>query len=259
MIEHSARAAAAGEPREDLTWIAAAQPFVSTGPRVSPAAVELIRAARASARLDRRQFGSPAGRELVGAGLVDARSRRFGPLLIIAAAVLSRSGLAIGAESRDAAARALFSAWTDGERALLAAEQPQSAGTPRDGLAALEIVDLEHLPARIASWLGLAPAWTFGDPDELAVPAALAQERLLDPTVPAPDGAGKHLRYAWAQPWRQLSVGFNPGNHGVKAMAVGDAGYLVSYLDENGTERLHPIPTSSLFIEIIEHFARGAG
>jgi len=247
-IHHDERATAlVGEPLESLDGVRAGQPFRIEGPRVSWAAVELLGSARKARRLTRQEAVTTEGRELAVAGMIDERSRRFSPWASSVADILDDSTLSIAGEQSNGTTSERLTAWSDGSRTLITATEPGAD----DDLRTLEIVGIESTAPRIASWLAIAPAWAFGDPEPLVIDAGLIDARLRDATVEPPEDAGEFLRFAWSQPWTVWTVAVQPADSAMRCIDAGSAGYLGLMGASDGTMTIEAVPSAAVFSSLV--------
>ena len=173
-----------GEPYEDISAIASAQLFTSAGPTMHSGAVETLaeaghggpsriggalrRITRTSTRdvrlaeLVAADLMTPSG-ELTdsGRGIAEALARPTGHLRVESAR--GRTPLALDAYERD------------GHTVIVATASPAALGEEPRGEQILETattitldwIDVSYLPVTIASWVGLAPAWSLATEPEL--------------------------------------------------------------------------------------------
>jgi hypothetical protein len=199
---------------EDLGWIAAAQPFRREGPQLGPDGWLLL-----AEVLHRPALRGPAIAPRVRAA-VDVLIEHE---LLTATGEPTAAGATIGRTLDEPTATFRVEAGRSGRRhdlriacdarqaVVLASASPATLEGPAgavgsdgrpdldDGLT-LDVVEPAWVPAVIASWMGLAPAWMLADlPDRL--PRELFTTRCDDPATPPPDGASGPLRALWAQDW----------------------------------------------------------
>ena len=217
-----------GEPLEDLSKIAAAQPFRSQGPSLPRDDLDVLtRAARARWR---SVGATPA---LAEAGLMDDTGVTSDGQTVVS--LLTGATGRVRVESgRGRAPLTLDVYLRDGLALTLATSSPAAlADAPHgDDLLAvastvgLDILDTAAVPAHIASWVGLAPAWSLATaPTEIREDLVLA--RVDDPGTPPPAGADAHLRHVWEQPWYMWTLRASGSEHGLLMVQAGAAGCFV--------------------------------
>lgn len=134
-----------------------------------------------------------------------------------------------------------------------------SPRTPRAGPETAERPDTpEHtettfrVPARrlaltIAQWLGLGPARTPSS-DPVTVPISLVMNRLVDPSVPPPDGADVTT---WEQPWFLWTLRSSATDSGLVMVDTGDTGQcaVMETADEH-TTRFAPLSSYNVWLTL---------
>ena len=134
-----------------------------------------------------------------------------------------------------------------------------SPRTPRAGPGTAEQPDtLEHaettfrVPARrlaltIAQWLGLGPARTPSS-DPVTVPISLVMKRLVDPSVPPPEGADVTT---WEQPWFLWTLRSSATDSGLVMVDTGDTGQcaVMETADEH-TTRFAPLSSYNVWLTL---------
>lgn len=237
--EHWARH---GETLEDLSRLHAAQPWAGEGLALSRAAFAAFALAGRGLRGPRVRDAEAAA-ELERAGLVDA-SGRLTEDGASTHAVLARADRRIRVETvTDGVPGTYEAARYAGSTVVWATASPQSwAGRGARGKDALESatsgvlqwIPTMHLPAEIAAWLGVGPAWPMAT-SPAVLPRELVTARADDATVPPPEDADDHLRAVWAEPWSTWSLTADTG-HAVAGLHAGRHGHL-RLLDEGEGER----------------------
>lgn len=249
-----------GEPVEDLSRVARAQPFTTAGPVVDRAALEAFASARRRVRGD-------VPEALVRAGLVGTGGR-FTDAGRHVAAYLTASEGRVRVESGRGHAPLSLEAYLRGGRALVVAtaapgtfdQVPRGDAVVEAGTTlTLDVVDGAAVPAMIAAWVGLGPAWSLAT-SPADVPEALLVQRVDDPRTPPPDGADAHLRHVWGQPWFLWTLAATGNRPAIAAVNAGPSGHYV--LTAPGPDAapehlgLHAVLSAALWLEIVETVAR---
>lgn len=218
-----------GETLEDLGRLVDVQPWVPQGWALSRAAWSALALAGRGLIRGLRVTG-PEVQELADADLVDARGRltKDGEALHT---VLTGARRRIRVESSAAGISGVFEAAVlDGTALVWATEGPRRAAQPApagEGLRGATCgtvlwLPTMHLPAQLAAWIGLGPAWPMATSPG-AMPRAVLDRRTGDPTAPPPADADDHLREVWSQPWSTWSLVTDTG-HAVAAVQAGRHG-----------------------------------
>ncbi|WP_315093142.1 hypothetical protein [uncultured Cellulomonas sp.] len=246
-----------GEELEDLSRIAGSQPFRSTGPTLPREDLEvLVRAA--SARL-RKVRATPT---LVEAGLMDDSGPTDDGRTV--ARMLSGSQARLRVESgRGRAPLTLDVYLADGRALAIATSSPAAlADVPHGdtilevaGSVGLDLVDSSAVPALVASWVGLSPAWSLA-----TTPEAILEETVLtrvdEPETPPPPGADAHLRHVWGQPWYLWTLQASGNEYGLVVVRAGAAGqFLLTSSDEPGHVGFVAVPAAQLWAHLVEQTA----
>jgi hypothetical protein len=201
-------AAAAGLRLEELSWIRPAQPFRTQGPTLPAQGWGLLLEAL-------RQRTVPGHRDepargycerlvqwdlLSGDGRLTERGDAVAQILARPVAVLRADA---GGRHR---AHTLQAAIGNGIAAVLSTpglgDEPAAdlGGPGAHSPLTLDIVEPSWVPAAVASWAQICPAWLFGPlPEKLDRGRVMA--RAEDPSTPAPPQADPTLRAVWQQPW----------------------------------------------------------
>ena len=249
-----------GEPIEDLSRIAAAQPFRSQGPTLPRDDLDLlVRAARARFRSVR---ATPALRD---AGLMDDRGLTPDGHTVVAL-VHGATGRVRVESGRGRAPLTLDVYLRSGLALALATASPTSLAAAPHGddlltaatTVGLDILDSAAVPAHIASWVGLAPAWSLATtPTEIREDLVLA--RVDDPSTPAPAGADANLRHVWAQPWKLWTLRASGSETGLMVVHAGSAGsFTLQTAGEPDHVTFGAIPSAELWLRIVGSTARAA-
>ena len=123
------------------------------------------------------------------------------------------------------------------------------------GTVGLELVDSSGVPALVASWVGLAPAWSLA-----TTPPTILEETVLarvdEPETPPPPGADAHLRYVWSQPWFLWTLRASGSEYGLVVVHAGAAGqFLITSADEPGHVGFGPVPAAQLWAQLVQQTA----
>ena len=253
-----------GERLEDLSGVSGAQPWNPSGPRLTRRALALWQGAgRTRVRTESLAHGDRTRWDaLCEAGLAapDGSVTRFGAEL---GDLLSSHDLQVRVEATDGHLAHSFVAYCRGDRAVvLATEAP--GGRDRDAVPSvrevadvasaltLDVVHRSWLPVALASWIGLAPAWSLATlPAE--VPQELLQRRMDDPTVPPPADANAHLREVWSQPWVIWTMTTNPAQGGAAMIRAGARGMFGLERDpQGGPTRLYAVPAAAAWLGLVK-------
>jgi len=201
-------AAAAGLRLEELSWIRSAQPFRTQGPTLPARGWGLLLEALRQ-RIVPGHRDEPARSHcerlvqwdlLSGDGRLTERGDAVAQILARPVAVLRADA---GGRHR---AHTMQAAIGNGIAAVLSTpglrDDPEAelGGPGADSPLTLDIVEPSWVPAAVASWAQICPAWLFGPlPEKLDRGRVMA--RAEDPSTPAPPQADPTLRAVWAQPW----------------------------------------------------------
>ncbi|HET6166340.1 MAG TPA: hypothetical protein VFE07_05890 [Marmoricola sp.] len=108
-------------------------------------------------------------------------------------------------------------------------------------------VPVSRLALAVAQWLGLGPART---PSGAAatIPISVVMRRLLDPTVPAPDGVD---RAAWSEPWFLWTLRSSATDSGLVMVDTGTSGQCaVMETDDERTTRFAPLSSYNVWLTL---------
>jgi hypothetical protein len=245
-----------GEELEELSGIAASQPYRPGGPTL-PREDLAVLAKAATARL-RKVRATPT---LVEAGLMDEDGLTADGRTL--AAVLTQPEARMRVESgRGRAPLTLDISLRGGLGLAVATASPASIDqVPHGdtilevaGTVGLDLVDSSGVPALIASWVGLSPAWSLA-----TSPGTLPEETVLsrvdEPSTPPPPGADDHLRYVWSQPWYLWTLRAS-GAHGLVVVRAGAAGqFVLTSADEPGHVGFAAVPAAQLWPHLVAQTA----
>jgi hypothetical protein len=241
-----------GEPLEDLSRIAADQPYESLGPLLPRQALEILAGAG-------RKDNNLGLKELVDAELAtdDGKLTEQGELV---KQILTKPIAQIRLESSRGRATLTFEAYVYGGQAvLLASASPASLVEVPHGediltasaLVRLDFVPAEYIPIAIAAWTGIAPAWSLGtSPEE--IDEELLVHRADDPAVPPPTDADEHLKYVWSQPWFLWTLSGSGLDSGLVMINAGRAGHFaLTQGEEEGKARFTAYPSTYLWQKLV--------
>lgn len=236
--------ATAGEPLELLP--------VSLAERAAPAptwtltdgALRFLWDSRGRGLQNGRRRGTPEAAELRDAGLLN----RFGaptPTALELLTVMAAPTGTLIATLRGGPVTERWSCWFRGGAALV------DEGTDQEGGPhALGLVPAPIAIARLIDWLGVAPAWSFGDDAPVRVSASHLDARCADETVPPPPDARPALLRSWgAGQWRRVLVA-DGDRSGVVAVRTG-AGWWRATPETDGALLLAPLPSAALVQQLL--------
>jgi hypothetical protein len=106
---------------------------------------------------------------------------------------------------------------------------------------------ISRLALAVAQWLGLGPARTpSGEP--ATIPISVVMHRLLDASVPAPDGVDPA---AWRQPWFLWTVRSSATDSGLVMVDTGTSGQCaVMETDDERTTRFAPLSSYNVWLTL---------
>lgn len=245
-----------GEELEDLSRISREQPFRATGPRVDRAALETFASAR------RRVTGTVSS-ALVAAELIDDAGRLTEPGRLVQAFLRKPEGRVRVESGRGHAPLTLDVHLRAGRALVLSTAAPGSLAEPPRGDAivaagttvTLDMMEAAAVPATIAAWVGLGPAWSLAT-SPVDLPEDLLLRRVDDPHVPVPPGAGAHLRHVWAQPWFMWTLRATTQTSGLVMVNAGRSGHYAMTLPSDGADEgsigFHAVPSAVLWTRLVE-------
>ncbi|GAB3517487.1 hypothetical protein [Arthrobacter monumenti] len=255
----------AGEPLEELSGIAATQPYVSNGPWLSSASRELLVQLAERHRLGRFDLrGNPtAVQELVQAGIITAKGRLTdeGEFLI---SPVRATHAAISLSAQYGRHSSGFSVYLGASHALIGAgpsyhsllEHDAASGRQGVKLAGgdstrLELVENDAVPEMIGRWMGLGPAWSVaGVPEQL--PAATLEARFSSDMAPAPAEADERFLRMWHEPWVVFTLAMSPGDFRSGLINAGAAGFQHYGSIDPDQAGLQPMPSGQLWSTLVE-------
>ncbi|MDT0164110.1 hypothetical protein Q9R32_00900 [Actinotalea sp. AC32] len=258
--------ASIGEPLEDVSRVAASQPFRSTGPVVDRSSIAALTTAT------REPTGTEADPALVDAGLLAADGTPTAHGRLVAGALTQPDGHLRVEASHAGRPRALDAYLSGGLAVVLSGPSPVGGGSATgdddasapaevDDAMHLDLVDAAHVPGMIASWVGLGPAWSLATSPE-AIPERLVLARADDADAPPPADADPHLLRAWQQPWCLWTVQGTGLTHGRVMVNAGASGHFALTRSSDGGTLFRAVPSAVVWTDLVhlvaEVAARGA-
>jgi len=241
-----------GEQLEDLEQVVPKTRYRFTGTVLTTDDVRVLEDGMAAT-------GGPPPRSLVDAGLADQRGA-FSPIGDAIHHAMAEPAGRVHVESSQRSGTTSFSAWfLDGRAVVVATERPVPVGSSEDAelpsapgtTVRLDWMDAAQVPAAIAAWVGLRPAWNLAT-EPAMLPEAEVVARCEDPRAPAPTGADAHLRHVWAQPWTPWTLATTGFSHGRSMVNTGRTGQFEISGAEDGLVAFQARPSSTVWIEIVE-------
>lgn len=221
-------------PRETWGGLHRAARFSSEGPVLSYAAMDVLTRSAELTRLPRlmEPADQPAVDELRSAGLIDQKGR-FSERLKLFLAPIRDASFAVHVTGMTGGTPTSMTCWIGDGTVLVAAGpsrdqllSPVPDGVPNDRLQ-LDLLSGESVPAEIAAWAGLLPAWHRAgtsmtlDPDEYGR-AVQEGPQTIEGTLPDDRMV--------TQPWFQWSVAIDPLGPVLDLTGMGEAGqYLTDF------------------------------
>ncbi len=248
-----------GRPLEDLSRIAAVQPFVAGGHLVGDEALALLMS-RAEDRVGAVHPAEegPLRAELVAAGLLDATGVPTTAGQLLLAPLRERTfSFTVGASRADLATS--LTAWVGPAGAFLVSG-PAPAGdpaTPALGRSRVQAVNAASLPALIVSWLGVGPAWSYTG-EHLALTAEAFARRLENGPVTSPPGRDPGLVRMWREPWLAWSLQ-DAGSEAPAStwLSAGTAGQHLVFVNGTGGVELEPFQSAAVWSVLARHVHDG--
>jgi hypothetical protein len=239
-----------GESVEDLSRIAASQPYQSLGPLLPRQALGIL--------LDTGRKVTLGLKELLEAGLAgeDGKLTDQGKLV---KQILTKPAARIRLESSRGRAPLTFDAYVYGGQAvLLSSASPASLVEVPHGediltasaLVRIDFVQADYVPVATAAWVGVAPAWSLATSPEL-IDQELLVHRADDPAVPPPAGADANLKHVWSQPWFLWTLSGTGLNSGLVMINAGRAGHFAVTQGEGDKARFTAYPSTFLWHKLV--------
>lgn len=248
---------------EDLSRIAEGQPYRARGPELTLDGLRLMHGLLSRrvepGRLpgaDREQFERLVDAELaVPDGALTPHGRDL-------AGLLGACSVKHRIEATDGRSPSTFDAYGhEGRYTVVATAAPAAPGRedPPGGAeiartAGAVTVDLVHesrLPAVMASWLGIGPAWSIATSPE-QFPRDLLAARVERPETEPPPEADANLREVWRRPWVLWTLTTTAGTSGLNVVhAAGRGHFAVGRGDFGEHVRFVPVPSHALFVVLL--------
>lgn len=199
--------ATVGYDVERVSRIGATQPFSSHGPVVSEAVMQFLLDHRDGKKLEKLQLlGMGKLRsELLDAGLLEPHGHLtdwFG----FHARALEQSPHLIQIEGHFGTISTSLTLWMGGEQVLVAVgpSYAQVVLGSKDGAidpekVRLDVVSPAQIAGTVASWVGLAPAWTVQSETDRVDLGSFSGR--MEGFAPVPDAGDSALARLWAEPW----------------------------------------------------------
>lgn len=247
-----------GEHVEDVSRIAATQPFRTHGPALTRDALAFL--ATESARARRGATArDPSLVESLTAAEMTTDEGQLTEAGMTVAGLLTEPRARLRMESGRGSTPLTFDAYIDSGRALVVAN-PSPAGFEEaphgDAILTaattvhLDLCDVTHVPLAMAGWVGLAPAWSLATTPEL-LGEELILRRADDPAVPPPDDADANLRYMWSQPWFLWTLQASGVDHGRVMVNAGRAGHFALMQGEDERVRFGAMPSYDVWFDLV--------
>jgi hypothetical protein len=104
-----------------------------------------------------------------------------------------------------------------------------------------------RLALAVAQWLGLGPARTAAS-GPVTLPMSLVMNRLVDPSVPPPDGIDATT---WRQPWFLWTLRSSATESGLVMVDTGTSGQCaVMETDDEHTTRFAPLSSYNVWLTL---------
>lgn len=260
---------ATGEQVEELSGIAATQPYSSKGPWVSGTGWELLAQLAERHRLGRFDLrGNPADvQNLVDAGIITVKGKLTdeGEFLV---SPLRAPRAVVSVSARYGRHLSGLRIYLGGSGALIAAGPSYHSLRERDAAAPdqdpaaddmesaqLEMVENDAVPEMIGRWTGLGPAWSVEmQPEQL--PVAALEARFTDDMAPAPAEADDRFLRMWHEPWVVFTLSMEPGEFRAGLINAGAAGFYTYGLIDADRAALQASPSGYLWAMLIAEIER---
>ena len=249
-------------PAEDLKPLRAEQHHRVSGQAIGPESLSLLLSMTnrdALGRFDAAGAGEPAA-QLQALGLLDGRRLTPSGQEFVEPLRGLQAQFTVSAVGPDGSTG--MDAWLGAGSALVAAgpsaSELQSTVIP-SGSCELLCIDAAALPAFLAKWLPLVPAWTVGQ-HPLRLSGDLFEHRLSGGSdVEAPEGLGEAEARMWAQPWVGWNIEHVHSGRKLGWVTAGDAGPFLATADpRNGGVTLDPEPASAVWDALVDFILAAA-
>ncbi|NYF15561.1 hypothetical protein HDC37_000373 [Microbacterium sp. AK009] len=231
----------------DVTTERRPQKLTVNGPVIPRPALDVLASARPNGRLSRGDRASAEGRALVGAGFATERGRLTDLGAWTVAHWARHDATIVSIERSDGGT---LTGWRGAQSVLFAASTPAPGGDASSlGAAPVTVFSstFHRTSAVVLGWLGAGPSALRVDAQAPTLPAGTIARRIADPAEPVPDGAGRHLAFAWQQPWVGVDLRTRSGL--TPLIKVGENRWWRRTIEPGGSaaERLTPFPAGQLY------------
>ncbi|WP_102160561.1 hypothetical protein [Zhihengliuella halotolerans] len=239
----------AGHPVEDLSKLPASQSFDTEGPLFSDSTIAFL-----ITQFDRHGLGRfelmahpQVVEELVAGGLMEPGGA-FTPTLELMLDALRDRDFSVKLTGRHHGTDTRLQIHAGAGRAFVLAGAPAAEivhgkaprGATPEGKVRADVVPVEGLPALIAAWAGLGPAWTVaGDLDTLT---HADYERGVDGQLTAPADCDAATARLFAQPWFAWNMEIEKTPFARSWLNAGAAGHYAVGAQDDGTVAIQPVP-----------------
>lgn len=232
-----------GTPVEDLSGIAAEQPYEVAGHLLSGPAVELFQSLAGRSGLGRFDLAGHQGAvgELSAAGLVTPQGQvtEAGQLFL---RPLARTDGSLAVSARRGGTTTDLQVWIgDGLAMLSAGPSFFDRARTQEGERELLLTSSADAARVLASWAGIGPAWPIQH-CPLVIDPGTFESRVDSNAVPAPHGT-EAVNRLWQAPWTEWSITHIEANAGFRWLNAGPAGHY-SVIPADGGTRLDAQPSS---------------
>ncbi|MFZ3452567.1 hypothetical protein [Arthrobacter sp. 7Tela_A1] len=244
----------AGEDREDLARLAAAQPYQEPALLLPIPALELMDSMAKRNRLGMFQRKGPEFAALRDAGFL-AAGGSLTPAGTAFVAPLRSPDAAFSVTAGDAHGGAVLQVWIGGGIGRLTAGPSRfstpSARVPGPDDLSVQLLQANAVPKAIADWLGFSPAWSV--PHE---PVVLTKDQYVARTksaqASAPDGLGEAARRMWEQPWTDWEILDEETGGWFGFVNAGSAGqYRLGPAEGNDSVMLEPVSSAVVWDTLV--------
>ena len=198
----------AGEDREDLGSLAAAQTYRESAYRLSIPSLELIDTLAGRNKLGMFQRKGPEFVGLRDAGLLAADGSLTAAGMEFLAPVRTPDA-SFTVQAADAGGGSVLQAWIGGGYGRVTAEPSRFSGAPvsipRPDDLAVQLLQANAVPKAIADWLGFTPAWSIAH-EPVILTLEHYDARLASAQIKAPEGLDDASLRMWEQPWTEWQI-----------------------------------------------------
>lgn len=249
----------AGQPLETLDRFSSGQHYVSEGPVLSLSTINFLTERSGERRVGRLEWKRYANEvdELRRSGLMDSSGRFSGELLSYLIPVRTcRFTLQCAGEQPGEGSH--LTLWVGDGAVLVAAGSSHAAlvfGNPEgrvpEGYARLDLVGMEGVPGVVASWAGVAPAYSVPARSPEVHGEALNRRMEGKTPVPRDDAA---LRRMWDQPWFRWSWRIEPLGAGADLLNAAAAGHYLPVVVADGAVALGALKSGDLWDGLVHTY-----